>query len=658
MELKITNLRVINFYKENPNINFETMSIIMVDILEKLSIDIDKTINTGLQSQILSGVNDLTYRFASFSNLSNDIELKMLNIKKEYIQDMKDALVGSVNLSNDRLNINMKENNDLLLLKTQNILLDVIPKTNEVFYKDLNRNILCLEGEFKTMGEEFKKQSKNGVNFDKLNIFLSSFDNKYNTMFSNIQTFTTGFTTGFSDMQLRIVDTKNEYIREMQSILSNESNSKTEKLTSSIQQNNEILILKVKEWLSETKNSNNDEVKILLTTFEKTLHDDSIKLIELSKNENINNFILSFDDKVSKLFDTNIQTPIKLRINSTEENIERKIEALKDNKTSQDKILSELEKFLNQYNKGSSYHIGEVGENRLETILGHIYSSAIIKNTTATPHSGDFIVKRNGFKDIMIETKEWKTTLDQNEVNKFTADMKNVKLNSIFLSHTSGVAGKNNFQIDYEEECICVYIHYCEYNADKIKLAFDVIDSLDFKIDSLKKIYNFDEEVNAEDERQVIISKEILTSINNEFKKFIDEREGIITELNKNNKSIIERIKRLTFDNLKEYLSSIYAETAIEYISCSFCGEFKRDKTIIRANQSVKKHEFNCYKNPKKNSNKIVINDVIENEFVINDVIENEIVSNAEIEVFIGNNNTINTLKKEKKEKKIKEKNK
>ena len=65
-------------------------------------------------------------------------------------------------------------------------------------------------------------------------------------MFSNIQTFTTGFTTGFSDMQLRIVDTKNEYIREMQSILSNESNSKTEKLTSSIQQNNELLILRNK----------------------------------------------------------------------------------------------------------------------------------------------------------------------------------------------------------------------------------------------------------------------------------------------------------------------------------------------------------------------------------------------------------------------------
>jgi hypothetical protein len=674
MELTIKSQRVIEFYKNNPHINFEVMSIIMVELLEKLNNDLDKTINTGIQSQILAGINELNNHISHFSN---NIELKMINIKKEYIQDMKEFLIGNTNTSNEKFNTSIKENNELLLLKTQNILSDIIPKSNEKFYRDLHQNISGIE-------EEIKKLSNNGINNDKLNTFLNSFD----SMFQNIQS----FTTGFSEVQLRIVDTKQEYIREMQTILSNENNLKSDKLNFFIQQNNDLLILKIKEWVSETKNTNNDEVKhiistfektlhddtskiielsnennsktdilnnfihqnnellifkikdlvsenkntnndevkLVISTFEKTLHDDTSKIIELSKNENINSFINTFEEKVSKLFENNIQIPLKLKINSTEENIEKRIEGLKDSKTSQDKILTELEKFLGQYNKGSSYNIGEIGENRLETVLGHIYSSAIIKNMTGVPHSGDFIVKRNGFKDIMVETKEWKNTLDQNEVVKFVSDTKNLKLHSIFLSQTSGIAGKNNFQIDYEDDCICIYIHYVEYNTDKIKLAFDVIDSLDIKIDYLKKKYN-DENEPEDEERQIVISKDILASINNEFKKFIDERESIINELNKNNKSIIERIKHLTFENLKDYLSSIYTEKAVEYIYCNFCGDYKKNKTISRAKQAIKAHEVNCCKNPSKNCNNNKntddISNIITSDEVIDFLINNDIVN-------------------------------
>ena len=60
----------------------------------------------------------------------------------------------------------------------------------------------------------------------------------------------------------------------------------------------------------------------------------------------------------------------------SEENIEKRIEGLKDSKTSQDKILTELEKFLGQYNK---CEFAEWSQDRVQNCLNLPHSAGWVK---------------------------------------------------------------------------------------------------------------------------------------------------------------------------------------------------------------------------------------------------------------------------------------
>ena len=52
--LTIVNEKVVNFYKKYPNIDFETMNICMVDMLEKIMTSSSDQISKSLSSQILN----------------------------------------------------------------------------------------------------------------------------------------------------------------------------------------------------------------------------------------------------------------------------------------------------------------------------------------------------------------------------------------------------------------------------------------------------------------------------------------------------------------------------------------------------------------------------------------------------------------------------
>ena len=53
----------------------------------------------------------------------------------------------------------------------------------------------------------------------------------------------------------------------------------------------------------------------------------------------------------------------------------------------------------------------------------------------------------------------------------------------LFLSQNFGIANKDNFEINIHNGNILLYVHEVNNDAEKIKIAIDIIDKLKIKLD-------------------------------------------------------------------------------------------------------------------------------------------------------------------------------
>ena len=66
--LLITNKKILDFYSQNPAINFEAVNLIFVDLFERLLGDMNAAMNSTINSQILATVGDLKGQVNSLSS--------------------------------------------------------------------------------------------------------------------------------------------------------------------------------------------------------------------------------------------------------------------------------------------------------------------------------------------------------------------------------------------------------------------------------------------------------------------------------------------------------------------------------------------------------------------------------------------------------------
>ena len=153
--LQMVNKKVIDFYKKNPQLDFEIMNCIFVDFLEKLMNDINGTINNTITNDILSNVKDISKELSSIktvqtelvnikeiinklnTEISSNILLKINEIKKDYTEDLKSII--NLNEKSNRLDILdiIGKQNELLLSKTQNFINDILPKNQSQYYNQI-----------------------------------------------------------------------------------------------------------------------------------------------------------------------------------------------------------------------------------------------------------------------------------------------------------------------------------------------------------------------------------------------------------------------------------------------------------------------------------------------------------------------------------------
>jgi protein involved in ribonucleotide reduction len=443
-QLCTNNKRIYDFYTTHTSLDFEQINLLCIDLFENVLQDATATINKSIGSQILSECLETRAKMAEISSglqlvnanlakMSSDLQIKMLDIKREYMDEMKPIL----------------EKSDATLL--------------------------------------------NQINLDTVSLITS-----------------------------RII--------EKTSLL----------ITETVPDANNKIIHKVQD---DIQRFYNDEFKQHLTGVVKT--------------EQLSDLFTNFCSKYDVLMQS-IQTPILQVLSMNDEKINKNINRQQE---TQEKLLSNLEDFLNKYKNNSSLK-GKFSENLLQKVIIQMFPTAEIVDTSKMNHNGDIVVKRENRDSIIFENKDYADNVSTEEVNKFIGDCEKQKMHGIILSQNTGIASKKNYHIDIIKGKILVYVHQVDYSQYKIQIAVDIIDTLSEKL----KNTIVDKEENT-------VSKEVLEEINAEFARFVLQKEAIINVVKDCQKKIIDEIKTISFPSLERYLSTKFGADQISY-TCDVCNRF------------------------------------------------------------------------------------
>jgi FtsZ-binding cell division protein ZapB len=190
----------------------------------------------------------------------------------------------------------------------------------------------------------------------------------------------------------------------------------------------------------------------------------------------------------------------------------------------------------------------------------------------------------------MFENKHYVENVYNSEIVKFINDSENLKMHSIFLSQQSGIAGKSNYQIDYNHGCILVYVHNTDYCREKVQIAVDIIDNLSLKINEL-----------TEDDESNFISKELLEEINRDYQQFALKKDTLIGLTKEFSKKSLQNLEEMKLPSLDKYFLSRFASAEKpnrlknQYV-CEICNVY-----ICSTLKAMSAHKRGC-KNSFKNT--------------------------------------------------------
>ena len=555
-EMTLNNQKVFEFYSKNKSLNFEQVNLLCIGLFENILQDANTSLNNSITSQILTEcldnnhklseiTNEITKINSNISKLNSDLVIKFFDIKKDYIEEVKTIINVNGNEKVDKLNIQLRENNNQLLDKTtllnnslSNSLTSDITSKIERFDDKMN---LVLN---KINSESLEKinslvNTSNGNVVDKINLMLTTIiPNNNDKVNKQIQDEINKFYTMITEETKRL----------------SETNSSNE-----IKQ---LLTLYNERAQVESLNSRD------LATKQDTILHEMSKILNKNNTEYIENFVNSFDIKYNSLL-LNIQQPI--------------LEATTKQQTVQDKIFSSLEEFLDRYRNNSSSK-GKFAENHLKLILEENIENAEIVDKSQTPHSCDLLLVRNNKPRILIENKVYTHKVPTTEIDKFKSDCKGFKTHGIILSQFSKITLKSNYQIEVEEyennKYILVYVSDVKDDFHKIQMAINIIDILADKIKETN--------ISASESTTFSISKEMLEEINDEFNKLITQKQNMLLLVKDFQKKMTLSIDEINLPSLKKFIEASLSLQTDENcnISCNRCKRFiAKSKSSLAAHQ-------------------------------------------------------------------------
>jgi hypothetical protein len=339
----------------------------------------------------------------------------------------------------------------------------------------------------------------------------------------------------------------------------------------------------------ESNKTNKDIIKVLENLNKENFNTLIHKLAEIKKEyvEDLKtNLNLHTSDKITpainqfnQITQDKIQIMFNDKVNGLETKLEQMVESTKKNMDNQNNLSENVSTLIKKM-ENSSFK-GAISENLLYNVLINLFSNAEIIYTNQETHHGDILLKRKNKNDILFENKDYNYNVPKKEIDKFIEDININSCCGIMLSQKSGIALKDNFEIEIHKGCVVIYLHHVNYSTDIIKTAINIIDHLQG-------------EINVNTENNINIDKQILDSINMEYKNYAIQRlEHIETIKNMSNK-LIKQAEELRHPAIEALINKYY-NTSINKEFVCVCGKVWGNKRSMGSHQKTcekYKHAF------------------------------------------------------------------
>lgn len=286
----------------------------------------------------------------------------------------------------------------------------------------------------------------------------------------------------------------------------------------------------------------------------------------------------SIDKQCMEDFRTNLavkltenQATLSTMIHSSEYRLEQKISELREatstNLSSQQTLQKNVSDILKKFENSSIK--GNLSENIVTQLLVALFPSADIQHVgNEQKETGDILLMRTNKPLILIENKEHESrNVGRPEVEKFIRDCNQQNCCGIMMAQHKGIANKENFEIQFDNNNVLLYLHNVHFDPEIIKLAVEIVESLKEKIDEMQKT-----------DDTIFISKEVLAEINKDYQLYFQQKQTLLKLLKDSNDKLMATVQEMKMPGLERYLQSNYAFAGAVKLQpqniCPYCDTF------------------------------------------------------------------------------------
>jgi hypothetical protein len=244
------------------------------------------------------------------------------------------------------------------------------------------------------------------------------------------------------------------------------------------------------------------------------------------------------------------------------------------------KVSEILQKF-----QGSSTK-GRYSETAIFNLLVGIYGERNLKQVNNTPESGDILLIRNNKPVILIENKEYTESVDLVEVTKFIRDVNTQKQSGILMSQNSKIANKKDFEINFHQNNVTIYLANVRYDTDLIEIAVNVIDTI------TKILPSTPDDQDSDTSPEIQMDQEQLDLINQEFNNFMLLKTKHIKNIKDFSKKMIQETEQFQLPVLSNILSLAYGSTKNTEWCCEICSQSFKNKGALASHSKKHKREL------------------------------------------------------------------
>jgi hypothetical protein len=473
----------------------------------------------------------------------------------------------------------------------------------ENIYKEMSLNYILMDFSLTIKNKEvweFYNENKN-VDFEDMSLFFVRLLKKIITnsapnMTSNVvsqllenvkvlQSQVTNMTDNFAKSQqdinanftMKFIEYKKEYVEDLKMIL---SHNNSEKVAPIIREYNDSLLDKTRIMINDIIPKNQEtlskNIEKVLVSLHKSINQEITELSRTSINkDNLDGFIKTLDEKFSKTL-VGSQNLFNSILTSTETRLDTKLTELKDisttNNSSQNQLQTNIHELLRKMDNSSSK--GKISENILYNILIPLFPTAQIESVGTVKETGDILMVRKNKPQILFENKNYDRNVGQEEVKKFIRDIENQNCSGIMMAQHFGICNKDNFEIELHNNNVIVYLHKVEYDAEKIKVAVDIIDYFKSMLHDIEE----------SDGDGVTISKGLLDDINKEYQSFVANKLAHIKTIKDYSQKLLAQAEEMKIPCLETYLSKIFATaTSSKDNVCEYCNYAAKNTRALSA---------------------------------------------------------------------------